>query len=342
MRVRSKIAILVVHWTRFVIVVSLLLSINASSAFAQQKPQWVPGQIGLNAGIMPSPGFTYANITLNYDAGIFKDLNGRPITVTGTYNVWAVENIFYWIANTRVLKGNIGGFVMFPTPATGSLNADISNINFPNLSLAVGGTGLADLWLQPLNIGWHLNRADLKVMDGFMIPTGRYTPGATDNIGTGYFGNHLQTGATFYITKNKGTSANLFTDWEVHGARPGILNTSKKPGQAFTDEWGLGQVLPLKKDLSQLLQVGGIGYDQWQITDNVGSALNGNIIVNARILPHYSVHAAGGQAVYIAPAKNLTLNFKYLHEYSAAAHTVGNTIAFGGTWSWLYPKPPKK
>jgi len=104
---------------------------------------------------------------------------------------------------------------MFPTPATGSLVADIANPEFPNLSATAGGSGLADLWLQPFNFGWHLKRADIKVMDGFMIPTGRYSPGAPNNVGTGYFGNHFQTGTTFYITKNKGTNTNLFTDWEV-------------------------------------------------------------------------------------------------------------------------------
>jgi hypothetical protein len=36
---------------------------------AQQKGQYMPGQYGLNAGVMPSPGFTYANIDLNYSTG---------------------------------------------------------------------------------------------------------------------------------------------------------------------------------------------------------------------------------------------------------------------------------
>jgi hypothetical protein len=326
---------------RFVIFIApFLLCVSISAAFAQQKPQWMPGQIGMNAGILPSPGFTYANIVINYNANAFNNQQGKPIRVTGTYDIWAIENIFFWVPRTKVLGGNLGSMVMYPTPATGSLNADIANINFPNLTTTAGGKGLADLWLQPGGIGWHLTRADLQVMDAFMIPTGRYSPGATDNVGTGYFGNHLQTGTTFYITKNKGTSANLFTDWEAHGWRQGQFNTRKKPGQAFTDEWGFGQVLPLKKDLSQLLQLGGVGYDQWQVTDNIGSILNGRVIINARRQPYYSIHAAGGQATYIAYTKNWTLTFKYEHEYSALAHTVGNTIVFGGTWTLLVPKPP--
>ena len=44
----------------------------------------MPGQVGLNAGILPSPGFTYANITTNYDADAFNGPKGNAIPVTGT------------------------------------------------------------------------------------------------------------------------------------------------------------------------------------------------------------------------------------------------------------------
>lgn len=320
-------------------IVVFYLCVGISSVFAQQKPQWVPGQIGLNAGIMPLPGFSYINITVNYNAGVFNGPQGNAVPVTGTYNVWAIENIFYFVANQKFLGGNIGGMIIFPTPATGSLVADISNPQFPDLSAAAGGSGLADLWIQPIGLGWHLKRADIQVMDAVMIPSGRYSPGAANNVGTGYLGNHLQSGTTFYITKNKGTSANLYTNWEVHGERDGTNNTSKTPGQAFTTEWGVGQVLPLKKNLTQLLQVGAVGYDQWQITANGGTTSVGNVIVPASLLPYYSVHAAGGQLTYIAPVKNLGLYFKYYHEYQAYSHTLGNTIVFGGTWTLRNPKP---
>jgi|SRR5215469_3625062 len=215
--------------------------------FAQQKPQWMPGQVGLNAGILPSPGFTFVNMDINYNADTFNGPSGNTIPVTGTYNVWAIQNMFYYVLHPPVLGGNLGFMIMFPTPATGSLVLDITNPLFPDLSAAGGGSGLADLWIQPIGLGWHLKRADIQVMNSFMIPTGRYSPGATDNVGSGYFGNHFQTGTTVYITKSKGTSANLFTDWEVHGSRAGTHNTSKTPGQAFSMEWGLGRFFLSKR-----------------------------------------------------------------------------------------------
>jgi len=300
----------------------------------------MPGQSGLNAGVVPAPGITYVNITINYNADAFNGPAGNPIPVTGKYNVWAVENIFMFVPGQKFLHADLAGMVIFPTPATGSLDADISNPNFPDLSAAAGGGGLADLFVQPIGLGWHFKRADIQISDGVFIPTGRYSPGASNNVGMGYFGNHLMSGWTAYLTKNKGTSANIFTDWEVHGSRAGTNGTSKTPGQAFTDEWGLGQVLPLKKNLTQLLQVGAIGYDQWQVTANGGTYALGPLILPASNIPAYSVHAVGGQLNYIAPLKNLVLTFKYEHEYRAFAHTVGNTLVFGGTWTWRHPKPP--
>lgn len=325
-----------------IIAFAFLVSSVISIGFAQQKPQWMPGQVGLNAGILPSPGFTYANITVNYSASTFNGPNGNAVPVTGSYDVWAVENLFYYVLHPSVLKGNFGLMVMFPTPATGSLVADVPNPFVPDLSATGGGSGLADLWVQPINLGWHFKRADIQAMDAFMIPTGRYSPGATNNVGSGYFGNHLMTGTTFYITKNKGTSANLFTDWEVHGSRAGTNNTSKTPGQAFTMEWGVGQVLPLKKNLSQLLQLGVVGYDQWQVTANGGSVSLGNFVVPASTIPSYSVHAVGGQINYLLMPKNLSLYFKYYGEYKAYSHTLGDTIAFGVAWTRPIPKPTAK
>ena len=95
---------------------------------------------------------------------------------SGTYNVWAIEIIFYFVSNTNFLGGNLGFMVMFPTPAAGSLVADINIQGAPNLNAAAGGSGLGDLWLQFFTLGWDLKRLDVKVGDAFMVPTGRYSP----------------------------------------------------------------------------------------------------------------------------------------------------------------------
>lgn len=318
--------------TRIPILIFVLLC-SAVPCLAQQKGQWIPGQYGLNAGVLPDTGFTYANMTINYSSDDLKNSSGNSVPLNGSYDIWAIENIFYFVPKFKFLGAKVAFMVAAPTLANGS--ATLGSLNFPNLVVNAGGEGIADTWVQPVTLGWSLKRADVYVGYAFMAPTGRYTAGARDNIGSGYWGNHVTTGSTFYITKNKGTSANLFTDWEFHGSKTTGFGTNLTPGQAFSMEWGLGQALPLKKDLSRLLQVGLIGYDQWQVSDNGGFLTTR---IPASIAPYYSVHAIGFQTNFLLPPKGLNFFFKFEDEYKALARPQGRTIVFGGSWTLKFPK----
>ena len=307
---------------------------GATSLSAQQKGQYLPGQFGLNAGVMPDPGFTYASININYDATTLKDPNGNTIPTSGSYDLWAVESVFFYEPNFNVLGGKLVSDIIAPTFANGSVAEE-------TIGFQAGGFGVADIFVQPATLSWKLKHADLWVSDGFVAPTGRYSPGASDNIGSGYWGNQFMTGSTVYLTKNKGTTANPFTDWEAHGSKQTSItpNLRETPGGTFTMEWGFGQVLPLDKQFSKLLQVGLVGYDQWQVTSNSGFQGTG---APASVVPFYSVHAIGFQTNLILPAKSLNFYFKYEPEYSAKARVEGTTIAFGGSYTFRIPKPRPK
>jgi hypothetical protein len=317
-------------------VLALIIVGFVSPLLGQQKGQWVPGQFGLNAGTIPDPGITYANLALNYSASQLNGPNGNSVPgINGTYSFWVDENIFYYVPEHKFLGGYFMPYIAL-TYANGEL---VANITGTNLSTGGGGSGFADMYVQPLNLGWHLKQADVNVGYAFTAPTGRFTQGASNNVGSGYWGNNITSGTTFYITKNKGTSANLATDWEIHGQKSG---TNITPGQAFTMEWGLGQVLPLKKDMSRLLQLGLVGYDQWQVSHSTGTLIVSVMppisILESKI-PFYSVHAIGVQSNFILPAKDLAFFFKYYDEYRALARVQGRTFVFGGSWTFRIPKP---
>jgi hypothetical protein len=299
----------------------------ASSALAQQKGQWTPGQFGLNAGVIPDPGITYVNMPFDYSANRLTGPNGNTIPgITDTYSFWVDENILYYVPKHKVLGGYFMPYVVL-SYASGEL---VANITGTSLTTGGGGAGFADIYVQPLNVGWHLKRTDINVGYAFFAPTGRFTQGASNNVGSGYWGNDITSGTTVYLIKNKGTTANLATAWEIHGQKRG---TNITPGQTFTDEWGFGQVLPLKKD-SILAQLGIVGYDQWQVSKSSGTLGAG--IPESRI-PFYSVHAIGVQANLILPAKDLAAFFKYYDEYHALARPQGRTIVFGFSWTLKIP-----
>ena len=117
----------------------------------------MPGQMGLNAGIVPNPGISVINIDINYSAGTLNDRNGNATPVTGNYNVWVVENILYYVPKFKVLGGNLGFAIAQPTVANGSLVIDLGNPL--NLSANGGGYGFTDTYIQPVTLGWHLRRA---------------------------------------------------------------------------------------------------------------------------------------------------------------------------------------
>ena len=90
--------------------------------------------------------------------------------------------------------------------------------------------------------------------------------------------------------------------------------------------------------MSQLGQLGVVGYDQWQVSNNGGTYLVAGSPVAASRVPYYSIHAIGVQANYILPAKNLVAFFKYYDEYRALARPKGRTIVFGFSWTLKIPR----
>ena len=114
---------------------------GASSVLAQQKGQWVPGQFGLNAGVIPDPGFTYANIALSYSAGQLNNSNGNKLPgITGTYSFWVDENILYYVPKHKFLGGYFMPYISL-NYATGELVAELA-LGETNLGGAGGGSGI--------------------------------------------------------------------------------------------------------------------------------------------------------------------------------------------------------
>ncbi len=311
------------HYRHAIVILAawVLLSFAVTSP-AQQKAQWVPGQKGLNAGVLPDSGLTFANVTINYSASTLNNAQGKRVITPGDYDIWAVETAIFYVPNVNVLGGKLAFSAVLPA-ANGSLTV-------PQFGVSGGGYGYADTWLQPVTLGWKKPRADFNFGYGITVPTGRYVDGATNNVGSGYWGHNVLSNWTVYLNKNKATTANLATIWELHSKKDGSKIT---PGQAFTMEWGLGQLIPLDKQFKKLLQIGLVGYDQWQVTDNSGT-------VAASLLPAYSVHAIGFQANFLLPQKNTNLYVKYEPEYHALAHSLGRTLVFGGTYTFRMPGSP--
>jgi hypothetical protein len=107
------------------------------------------------------------------------------------------------------------------------------------------------------------------------------------------------------------------------------MNMRIIPGQTYDLEWGLGQMLPVK---SNLMQLGVVGYGQWQTSQDGGAQLP--LLKSSR----YAIAAIGPQATFLVPKWNLNLFFRYEPEFGAVARVEGSTITFGGAISFPVTK----
>src|SRR5258707_9108924 len=162
----------------------------------------------------------------------------------------------------------------------------------------------------------------MKAAYGFYRPPGRSTAGATNNTGTGLWTNSPTAGETFYLTKNKRTSASAYQLYEFHTTQQG---TNIHPGQTFNLDYSLMQILPLQKDMHTLLQFGLVGYGQWQTSNNSGPG------VDPAKSAHYRVNALGRAATAVFPARKASVGFKLFKEFSNSSTVQGYSLQTVGS-----------
>jgi hypothetical protein len=224
----------------------------------------------------------------------------------------------------KILGAQYGAYII-PAFANTNLSATLSNETLGG-DHNIGKTNYAwaDMYIQPIWLGWSLPHWDLEFGEGFYAPTGKYntttatlgpftrTIPSSSNVGLGYWTNQMQGGAAWFPFDNKGTSVSGVLTWEANSKMSGISLT---PGQILSLNWGALQYLPLTKDQTRLVGIGITGYDQWQVTDDTGSAANGG---------RGQIHAVGGQLGYVIVPSTFQINFRYLHEFNAVNRFEGD------------------
>jgi hypothetical protein len=290
----------------FMIVVSVF-------AQAQVRGVYPLGMSATNSGVTPPSGFTYSNLLLIYSRDHFKDPNGIRLPVSGNQSVILDMNSLVWVSTKTILGGaKFSASATLPI-AKNSLTSDLQG----DIS---GGAGFGDSYYQPFILGWQKNRADIRAVYGFLAPTGRFDADANDNVGSGYWTHVESTGATFYLTKDKSTAISAFQMYEFHTKQQ---DTNIHPGQTFNLDYSLTHAFKVEKNV--LLQVGLVGYEQWQTTDKTGPT-----ITPEQAAAHYRVNALGFASSVSFPSSKVSLGVKYFPEFSNKATFQGYSLQFSG------------
>jgi hypothetical protein len=295
----------------------LVLFVAVGSVHAQLSGSHAVGDQGLQSGSQGPPGVYAIYFLYNYDFSTIVGTEGREFELpNGDISAWAHVIGGSIVTKKKILGGFYGATAFFLPFRNISIEA-------PRLDLDDGtGYGISDMWIAPIQIGWHKKQADFITWYAFYAPTGSYSPGARDNHGYGNWSHELSLGTTLYFDENKQYHAATLASFEIlHSEKK---NSDAKPGNLLTLEGGVGATY------KHFLTAGVAYYSQWKISDDSG--LDVRPIVQNRIGKNRNF-ALGPEVGFILPlSKDLTklmiLSFRYEFETSARLDTKGNLAVF--------------
>lgn len=273
----------------------LALLAGLSAGQAQADGHYVAGVEGVDASSVPPPGKYYLAYLVNYNVDEFR-APGSSTALPGhnTATIAALANRFVWITDTKLLGADYGVEAIVPLLRT-SLTLNAAGVSDSR-------SGVGDIYLGPLVLGWHGPRWDAVAAAGLWLDTATQ-PSATEAAqpGKGYKSTMLTGGLTYHIDAAKTASASALMRCEINASK----DNGFQPGNQVSLEWGVGKAVgPVKLGL--------VGYDQWQVSTDSGAGASGN---------KSSRHAIGAEVTYPLMRDGVILKAALYKEYSAEGGT---------------------
>jgi len=295
------------------------LALCATQAQAQFLGHNTPGDFGLQSGSQAPPGlYLVAPLYVHYDSDTLRNGlgNSSPFETDVAMNAYVVG--VSWVSKIKVLGANYS-LQVFPGFTDNALEA-------PAFGIDQGvDTGFADLYVQPINLGWHTERADFVAGLGVFAPTGRYEDGADDNLGLGMWSFELFGGTTLFFDEAKSWHVATTAFYETHTEKDG---SDIKVGDILTFEGGLG-----KSFKQGTLSVGLAYYAQFKVTDD---ELGLDLPLPTAFQParHQGFGVGPEVSIPMASKRKLYgfLNFRYLWETGVRNNLEGNIFVLTATF----------
>jgi hypothetical protein len=284
---------------------SLIVFASAGVASAQLNIPVVRGDNGLQSGSQAPPGVYLTGLYYFYDTSEIVDRNGTRSNRVSIQQGFGGVALTY-VSKKKFLGGNYAATVVAP----------IANVAIDTpFSSSGSGVAYTDMYVQPIQLGWHKKRFDALTGFGIYMPTGRFTPGASNNTGLGMWSYELSAGTTVFLDKTKAWHAATTAYYNIQSHKK---DTNRKAGNVLSLEGGLG-----RNWCSHLCNVGVDYYTQWKVTDDTLPNVPSNFISKHR---YYGIGPEVNGVIPIS-AKTLTIfKIAFFHELGNRVATQGNSI----------------
>ena len=293
----------------------LLFLILPAGVYAQFLGHNYPGDTGVMSASQPDPGTYFAPLYIGYRGDTLRDKDGNAITIEndrrGSLDVNAYGIGIWWVSEHKIWGAN---YSLMVAPAWTD-----NKFEAPILGLTEKvDVGFTDLYIQPINLGWHKDKADYSAGVGIYAPTGRYGATADDNLGMGMWTLELFGGGTWYLDEAKSWSFATTASYEFHSKKE---DSDIRVGQILTLEGGLG-----KTYMDGAVVVGLAYYAQWKVTDD---KFPGDLELLPGLIGKNRGFGVGPEVTLpLATKKTLWgfLNLRYLWEFGVRNSVEGNNF----------------
>jgi hypothetical protein len=298
----------------FTLVILLVIAIvSPRAAVAQALPTTNKGWIGLKSGTQPSPGQYVTFLIWIYNFDTLKTNNGTQIggRGRGSINQLVPAIAYSYVSEKKILGANYSAMWALPLANTA--------IDFPRLDFPTDW-GASDMYLQPIQLGWHLKNADLVAGYALYMPTGRFIPGSVNNTGLGQWSNEFSAGFTVYPNEKKSFHLATLVQYYIQSGKE---NSDQRVGDSLQLQGGAGVAFK-----EGLINAGMVYYTQWKMTED-------------RIPSELPAFRGKNRYLGLGPEFNTVLPisrqtpvfaaFRYLFETGNRVATQGNTLFFSLT-----------
>ncbi|MBK8553676.1 MAG: transporter [Ignavibacteria bacterium] len=277
-------------------------SLEGASPFT--SGHYIPGIWDIRDYATPAPGLYVLDYNVFLSGKKFFDNDGNQVTeLTGPVGTTTLDldingyiNIptFFYASDFKILGAT---YLAGITPPYSTVNVNLAYDRIAQIlrdtiqqsgNIDGNTSGFADMTFLPFGLSWASDQFNLTTAYSLVAPTGRYTPGASDNAGLGYWTNMFQAFGYVYPMKIKGKPSKAMAimaaiTFEINSK---IKSVNVTPGNRLTVEYGVSQYL------SDRFEIGFMGGYNFQITDDKGKSVWWNTS-NLDKLGYVSFQAAG-------------------------------------------------
>jgi hypothetical protein len=303
----------------WLLAVCVQLLLVAKMTAAQDLGHKLPGLIGLDAGRIPEPGLYLVDRIVKYEATELRDRHGNLIPIAN-FRLQGLSNAV-GISYTVELRQSS---VFLTATAAGPIAR--LRLNIPDRpDVSFDRFGLADIYIQPLRLGWRRDHFDLVGSYAVYLPTGAFALRGGKGVSSGHVTHEFSAGGSIYAGTNRNVFLTALASYDLNLRKRAIDITR---GDTFQIQGGVGLNF-----LDQVIEVGAAGHGLWQVRPDRGADLP-PILRDGRD----RVYGVGPEVAVLIKSIRSQIRVRYEWDLGVRSRPKGNVFTAGINFVVWRPK----